>query len=200
MESNQTGPTVLASTGVATPASAGAASPINVVPIEGASSDAISSDTALILEELLPYRLSLLANHVSQGLARLYADRYDLSVAEWRVMAAVGRVAGANANRVCDITAMDKVRVSRAVARLMKQGRLVRESDRADRRRAKLYLSEAGRTVHDEIMPMARAYEAEILSALDDGERMLLDSLLERIADSVPVLQPGARVSGDSLG
>ena len=111
----------------------------------------------------------------------MYADRYDLSVAEWRVMTVVGRVTGANANRVCDITAMDKVWVSRAVARLMKQGRLIRESDRADRRRAKLYLSETGRTVHDEIVPMARAYEAELLSTLDDGERVLLDSLLERI-------------------
>jgi DNA-binding MarR family transcriptional regulator len=129
----------------------------------------------------------------------MYADRYDLSVAEWRVMTAVGRVSGANANRVCEITAMDKVRVSRAVARLMKQGRLTRESDRADRRRAKLYLSESGRTVHNEIVPMARAYEAELLSTLDDGERVLLDSLLKRIADRVPASVPGARAGGDGL-
>lgn len=114
-------------------------------------------------------------------------------------MTAVGRVSGANANRVCEITAMDKVRVSRAVARLMKQGRLIRESDRADRRRAKLYLSEAGRNIHDEIVPMARAYEAELLSTLDDGERVLLDSLLERIADRVPDSVPGARAGGDGL-
>ena len=38
-------------------------------------------------------------------------------------MTEVVRVPGANANRVCDITGMDKVRVSRAVARLKKQGR-----------------------------------------------------------------------------
>jgi len=39
------------------------------------------------LEQFLPYRLSVLANTVSQGIARGYRERHDISVTEWRILA-----------------------------------------------------------------------------------------------------------------
>ena len=44
---------------------------------------------------------------------------------------------------------MDKVRVSRDVARLLQFERICRDSDPSDRRRSKLYLSDTGREVYD---------------------------------------------------
>jgi len=151
---------------------------------------ALPADSGLALEDFLPYRLSVLANRISRGLARMYSEKFDLSVAEWRVMAALGQEPGTNANHVCRVTAMDKVRVSRAVARLVKMGRLIRESDRSDRRRAKLYLSEEGRAVYDEIVPLALAYEADVLGVLDEDDRVQLDRRLDRLADAAPA-EPG---------
>ncbi|MCA1778441.1 MAG: MarR family transcriptional regulator, partial [Xanthomonadaceae bacterium] len=41
----------------------------------------------LELENFLPYRLSVLSNRVSQGIAATYEQRFGLSVTEWRVIA-----------------------------------------------------------------------------------------------------------------
>jgi len=73
----------------------------------------------LELERFLPYRLSVLSNRVSQTIADAYVERFGLAVTEWRVIAVLGRFPGLSANGVAERTAMDKVAVSRAVARLL---------------------------------------------------------------------------------
>jgi DNA-binding MarR family transcriptional regulator len=78
----------------------------------------------LELERFLPYRLSVLSNRLSNAIARSYEQRFQLSVTEWRVIAVLGRFPGLSANEVAERTAMDKVAVSRAVARLLESGRL----------------------------------------------------------------------------
>ena len=101
---------------------------------------------ALELERFLPYRLSVLAQIVSEALHDLYAGPFGLAVTEWRVMAALGRFAPLTASEVGQRIVMDKVAVSRAVAGLMKRGLVERAADRADRRRALLRLSARGAT------------------------------------------------------
>ena len=60
--------------------------------------DAKTPDHApLELERFLPYRLSILSNTISQGIADDYQKRYDLSVTEWRVMAVLARFDGLSA-------------------------------------------------------------------------------------------------------
>ena len=73
----------------------------------------------LDLEHFLPYRLSVLSNRVSDAIARVYSERFALGVTEWRVMAVLGRYPDLSASEVAQRTAMDKVAVSRAVARLL---------------------------------------------------------------------------------
>jgi DNA-binding MarR family transcriptional regulator len=136
---------------------------------------------ALQLENFLPYRLSVLAQIVSESLHDLYAGPFGLAVTEWRVMAALGRFAPLTASDVGQRIVMDKVAVSRAVARLLKRGLVERATDRADRRRATLRLSARGRSVHARIVPLALEYEARLYDALSDGERRQFDSLADRL-------------------
>src|SRR5690606_42065717 len=77
----------------------------------------------LELEQFLPYRLSVLSNRLSSAIARIYADRLDLGITEWRVMAVLGLSPGLSARELAQRTAVDKVAVSRAVARLGAAGR-----------------------------------------------------------------------------
>lgn len=143
--------------------------------------EAANGDGPLVLERFLPYRLSVLSNRISRGLAGLYSDQFDLTVPEWRVMAMLGRFPGLSANDVCDLTQMDKVRVSRAVARLLAADRIERRRDPSDRRRSSLSLSQEGRRIYRRIVPVARAYEAEILEALDGRELGELNDLLNKL-------------------
>lgn len=137
--------------------------------------------TQLDLERFLPYRLSVLSNTISQAIAREYAERFDLAVTEWRVIAVLGRFPGVSANEVAERTAMDKVAVSRAVNRLIEMGRVKRETHDNDRRRSVLELTAKGRRVYEQVAPRALAYERELLGALDDDERQWLERILRKL-------------------
>ena len=136
---------------------------------------------ALELENFLPYRLSVLAQLVSESLHDLYAEPFGLSVTQWRVMAALGRFAPLTASEVGQRIVMDKVAVSRAVASLMKRGLVERATDRADRRRASLRLSSRGRAMHARIVPLALGYEARLYRVLSSDERRAFDMLSDRL-------------------
>lgn len=135
----------------------------------------------LDLEHFLPYRLSVLSNRLSSMIARIYTERFALSITEWRVMAVLGRYPDLSANEVAQRTAMDKVAVSRAVARLLDAGRLKREIHGDDRRRSVLRLSEGGYKIYDEVAPLALAFERRVLDGIDETERALLFRLLDRL-------------------
>ncbi|MCY4210659.1 MAG: MarR family transcriptional regulator [Gammaproteobacteria bacterium] len=135
----------------------------------------------LNLNEFLPYRLSIVTNRISAAFARLYAEKFDLSIPEWRVMAVLGQQPGLSADEVCSATEMDKVPVSRAVTKLLDKGLLNREFSGTDRRRSILSLSEAGDGVYAQIVPLALGYEVELKAALTDAEQAQLDVLLAKL-------------------
>ncbi len=132
----------------------------------------------LNLDDFLPYRLSVLSNTVSRALARLYQQRFGLSIPEWRVMAILGSASGLTALQVVERSAMDKVAVSRAVARLVARGLIVATGDDSDRRRRRLALTTDGKAMYDEIVPLALDYERGLLERLDDNDRKALDQML----------------------
>ncbi|GAB3098706.1 MarR family winged helix-turn-helix transcriptional regulator [Lysobacter terrae] len=139
------------------------------------------SHAELDLEHFLPYRLSVLSNRISGAIARVYSDRFGLAVTEWRIMAVLGRYPGLSANQVAQRTAMDKVAVSRGVARLLEAGRIERETHDDDRRRSVLRLSEPGYAIYDQVAPLALAFERRLLGDLNESERAVLFRLLDRL-------------------
>lgn len=136
----------------------------------------------LALERFVPYRLSILSNTVSQGIAVDYQARYDLSMTEWRVMAVLARFADLSARQVAERTATDKVAVSRALARLVAAGRVSRSTHGLDKRRSVLALTEAGWALHDHIAPLARHRERALLARLSAEERRWLKRILDKLA------------------
>ena len=135
----------------------------------------------LNLKEFLPYRLSIVTNRISASFARLYSEKFNLSIPEWRVMAVLGQQPGVSADEVCNETEMDKVPVSRAVSKLLDKGLLKRNFSGQDRRRSILHLSEAGYGMYAQIVPMALSYEAELKAALTAEEQSQLEALLDKL-------------------
>lgn len=148
---------------------------------------------SLILERFVPYRLSVLSNTVSRAIARIYAERFDLTIPEWRAMAQLGRHGRLSASDIVGLTAMDKVRVSRAVARLVASGRVEASSDEADRRRQVLALTAVGKRIYREIVPLALERETQLLDPLDAKERQALDRLLGKLQAQAKQLVPGGK-------
>lgn len=135
----------------------------------------------LNLEDFLPYRLAILSHSVSHSIATVYYDRFDLSIPEWRVIAIVGRFPGLSAVEVAERTVMDKVAVSRAVTKLIKNGRIDRQFADADRRRSILNLTEKGLELHNEVAPFALKMEADLLTDLTEDEVEVLDTVIDKL-------------------
>jgi DNA-binding MarR family transcriptional regulator len=154
---------------------------IAAMPAKRKPVPATAEHAPLQLEHFLPYRLSILSNTISQAIADDYQRRYDISVTEWRVMAVLARFEGLSARELAERTAMDKVAVSRALARLVEAGRVSRAIHDKDKRRSVLGLTEAGWAMHDEVAPMARAREREVLAKLDAKEQRWLTRILDKL-------------------
>jgi DNA-binding MarR family transcriptional regulator len=97
-------------------------------------------------------------------------------------MAVLGRFNALSAREVAERTAMDKVAVSRAVARLVAARRVARETHDDDRRRSVLSLTPAGWKIHDVVAPLARKHEREVVDQLSEGELNVLVQILDKLS------------------
>ncbi len=140
-----------------------------------------NSEAKLDLDAFVPYRLSVLSNRVSSAIAREYSERFGLSIPEWRIMAVLGQSPGLSSREVAERTAMDKVQVSRAVASLVENKRVQKQTDSDDGRVARLSLTPKGKAIYDEIVPLALHLEEIFLAALTREERVAFDRLMTKL-------------------
>lgn len=140
-----------------------------------------SEEPRVELESFMPYRLSVLSNFVSSSIATIYSERFNISIMEWRVIAVLGNYQPLSANEICERTNMDKVQVSRAVSSLTKSGRVLRKTDKNDRRRSQLRLAAKGMKVYQQIVPLALERERQLLASFNAKEIEEFDHLLSKL-------------------
>jgi DNA-binding MarR family transcriptional regulator len=150
----------------------------------------------LRLEDFLPYRLNVLAAAVSEGLARVYSDRFGIDIPGWRVLATLGQFGPLASKTIGAHSRMHKTKVSRAVADLERRGLLRRAANPSDKREAIVALTDGGAAVYREIVPLALAYERQVLASFPPEEARRLDSALALLAESARRLNGPADASG----
>ncbi len=137
----------------------------------------------LLLEDFLPYRLNVAAAKVSEGLARVYSSRFGLDIPGWRVIATLGQFGRATAKAIGEHSQMHKTKVSRALMQLQARGLVERSPNPQDKREAFIALTPAGIAVYGEIVPLALAYQTDLLAALDEPQRRQLDMIIDRLTE-----------------
>ena len=147
----------------------------------GASLAGTAAPRDFRLEEFLPYRLNQLAQRASSTLATVYSQRFDLSIPQWRVLATLHAEPGLTARDVGQRATLDKVTVSRALARLTERGLVDRRTCSRDGRASVLRLSTSGRRLFARIAPLALAWERELLAGLSGRECELLGELIAKL-------------------
>ena len=140
----------------------------------------------LTLQQFLPYRLSALANRISQSLAGKYSRRFGINVREWRILAALGEGGELSAVAITNRIAMDKVAVSRAVKKLIEKGLVAKNLDCRDQRSHELALSESGLKMYQELIPIALEHEKKLTVRLSLKEKNDLLRLLSKL-DNAPL-------------
>ncbi len=143
--------------------------------------------TKLALELFLPYRLNRISSAVSQSFRAVYGPHHDLTIPEWRVLATLGQFETMGAKAIGSHSSMHKTKVSRAVRALEERRWLKRRESVADRREEILSLTPLGLDAYADIVQRAKAFEAQLLSALGPQAQALLRALdrLEATLDPV---------------
>jgi DNA-binding MarR family transcriptional regulator len=137
------------------------------------------------LDGFTPYRLAVAAKRTSEALARQYRERFGITIPEWRVLAHLAH--GGEETSVRDVEAqvqLERYEVSRTARRLEEKGLLVKTASDADRRLVVLRLTQDGRELMAELLPLARAHQARIEARLGDafaGLEAGLEALLREI-------------------
>lgn len=112
---------------------------------------------------------------------RQYAEPFNLTIPEWRVIAFVGNTVGLSAGEISESTRLDEVAIHRAVKCLLEKGLLTRTVANEDRRRKPLALTKRGREVFLAITPLALQLEKDMLRCLSDREAAALRKIMTKL-------------------
>jgi DNA-binding MarR family transcriptional regulator len=166
----------------------------------GVLEDQVLEDGVFRLENWLPFEFSFVANRVSSMLARMYQERYGLSVVGWRVLGVLNNESPLSAKQVSERTAMNAVNVSRAVAHLATLGMVRRGSNARDYRQVLLSPSRKGRAAYREVVPLAIAIEEELLRGMTGAQRELLVQAMGVLSRNAAARLPESRDWTSLLG
>jgi len=138
----------------------------------------------LRLEEFLPYRIALLANVTSEALSRIYATRYHIGIAEWRVLITLGQYGVMTGKGIGAHSHMHKTKVSRAVRTLESRHLVTRRANRIDMREALLSLTPTGLEIYRDLAPAALCFAQRLVAAVQPSDRAALDRALTVLTDA----------------
>ena len=127
-------------------------------------------------------RLARVYHKVDQASA-VHLRSWHLSVAQFDVLAQIGAAPGLTQQELATALLVTKGNICQLLDRLERLGLVRRQQEgRANR----LYLTEAGRALHDQVVPAQEALVAERLAALTPDEQAALLGLLRKLDHAFP--------------
>lgn len=134
------------------------------------------SDKAAMLHQLLK-----LTNRLMAPFSTHLAHRYKISLNEFRLLMTIGGLGRTASHELAELTGVNVMSVSRAVATLQRHGRIEVVRDPANRRRKWLSLTDEGERLYEIMRPQSEKVAEYLLSDLDAGEVEQLRSTLDRL-------------------
>ncbi|MDQ0573503.1 DNA-binding MarR family transcriptional regulator [Variovorax paradoxus] len=131
------------------------------------------------------FKLVRVVNLTARPFHERVGREHHLTLNEWRAMAVLGVQPGLTATQIAELTGLDKMAVSRALAGLKRHKRMQRHDDPTDRRRSRLYLTAAGKALHETVGALGRQREAALFEGIEPGELARLDATLDKLIAAV---------------
>ena len=129
---------------------------------------------------LVSNRLIRAATALGRVTSRVHKREQGLTSPEFSVLLALGsEQSRLTSSDIVELTAMDKTKVSRAVASLDQRGWVSRERATSDRRFEYLALTEDGETALSHLLPKIFEAELAVLKNLSEDERTGLEAGLK---------------------
>ncbi len=138
------------------------------------------ADKVAMLHQLLK-----LTNRLMAPFSTHLAHRYRISLNEFRLLMTIGRLGRTASHELAELTGVNVMSVSRAVATLERHGRIEVARDPANRRRKWLTLTAEGQRLYDIMRPQSEKVADYLFSDLSNGEVDQLETILARLIDTL---------------
>lgn len=138
------------------------------------------ADQARMLHDLLK-----LSNRLMAPFSTHLANRYRISLNEFRLLMTIGGLGATASHEVAEKTGVNVMSVSRAVSALERNGRISVTTDPLNRRRKVLALTEEGKRLYEIMRPQSRKVAEFLFSELDCADIATLDRILGRLIETL---------------
>jgi DNA-binding MarR family transcriptional regulator len=145
-------------------------------------------DKAAMLHQLLK-----LTNRLMAPFSTHLSHRYKISLNEFRLLMTIGALGRTASHELADMTGVNVMSVSRAVATLERHGRIEVMPDPRNRRRKWLSLTEEGQRLYAIMRPQSEKVADYLLSDLSEAETAQLGTILTRLIDTLEAKDEAGR-------
>jgi MarR family transcriptional regulator, organic hydroperoxide resistance regulator len=126
--------------------------------------------TELKLEGYFPYLINRVGFALVERFERDALKRHHLSIAMWRVLAALSNNGEQRQIDLSQMTSIEVSTLSRIVTRLVRMGLVARARSKMNNREVLVSLSAKGRALVERLIPIAKKLEQDAIGGLPRGE------------------------------
>lgn len=126
-----------------------------------------------------------LANKLMAPFSTYLEHQHKISLNEFRLLMLIGSFPHAASHELAELTGVNPMSVSRAVAALQKHGRILVNRDETNRRRKTLSLTEEGERLYKTMRPQTDSVADYLVSALKPAEIANLNAMLGKMIDTL---------------
>ena len=135
----------------------------------------------LDLDNYLPYLVNRVGNIIADQFGEEALAPHGLSIAMWRVMAALASTGGQRQIDLADLTSIDASTLSRLVSRLVRMGVVTRTRSTSSNREVVVKLSPKGQTLVGRLIPIALEYGSQATSGVSAADLAIVKRCLRRM-------------------
>lgn len=110
---------------------------------------------------------------------------YNLAPEQNLVMMLLWEKDGLTQNQLSEKLGKDKTNIARMVGNLEGKGFIERKFCPSDRRSLEVYLTEDGRKLKEEVVPVSEAFNADVTEGLSEQDLVHLDQVLTKILNNI---------------
>jgi DNA-binding MarR family transcriptional regulator len=135
------------------------------------------------IQDLLSYRVHVVANLLSRGAELRYRREFGVSLWEWRTIALLGAAGEPlSLGHLARAAGIDKSQMSRVVSGLTSRRLVSRQSDPGDGRGVRLTLTKSGLRIYEGLIRAAAQRDAAFRNCLTRSEREAFERVLGKLA------------------
>lgn len=129
---------------------------------------------------MLPYLLNRVSSRANQLWVKTLRE-HGLTIGRWQVLSVLSRFDGSRIGTIADLSGGEQPAVSRVIDQMERDGLVRRRNALDDSRAVQVWITPAGRSLLDDLMPHAEGFVERMVRTLSEKEIQELTGCLERL-------------------